>query len=152
MTPAAYPRVFIRDQLSLPRKERIFVRSCAQRAGPALPSYLALHHAGFSVLLGITTGTVGSYPTFSPLPNVARISASLRFPCAIATVLRSAGGLFSVALSVALPHRAGFNPAPRAKARNSALWRSLRGQPPGVTRRVAHVMSSGWRLRARHPS
>ena len=24
-------------------------RACAQRAGPALPSYLALHHAGFSV-------------------------------------------------------------------------------------------------------
>src|SRR5258707_11403803 len=32
-----------------------------------------------------------------------------------ATVLRSAGGLFSVALSVAQPHRAGLNPAPHAE-------------------------------------
>jgi len=54
-----------------------------------------------------------------------------------ATVLRSAGGLFSVALSVAWPHRTGFNPAPRAKARNSALRQSLRGRPPDVIRRVA---------------
>src|SRR5262249_30075465 len=49
-----------RDSSSLPegcsslrisplRRERVFARRRAQRAGPALPSYLALHHAGFSV-------------------------------------------------------------------------------------------------------
>jgi len=37
-----------------------------------------------------------------------------------ATVLVSAGGIFSVALSVAQPHRAGLNPAPHAEACNSA--------------------------------
>ena len=35
--------------LSPPQTERAFFRKRAQRAGPALPSYLALHHAGFSV-------------------------------------------------------------------------------------------------------
>jgi hypothetical protein len=41
----------------------------AQRAGPALPSYLVLHHAGFAVPHAIADGAVGSYPTFSPLPS-----------------------------------------------------------------------------------
>jgi hypothetical protein len=91
-----------------------------RRAGPALPSYLALHHAGFSVLLGITTGTVGSYPTFSPLPNGMSIcergpklalrrrdglspalhETSRRFTCAMPPCCTLPGGLFSVALSV----------------------------------------------------
>ena len=56
----AYPRVICAPpQLAL-AAERI-------RAGPALPSYLALLHAGFSVP-PIAAGAVGSYPTFSPLP------------------------------------------------------------------------------------
>src|SRR5882672_1846363 len=54
-----------------------------------------------------------------------------------ATVLRSAGGLFSVALSVTPPHRAGWNPAPHAEACNSAFRQTLRGKPPDVIRRVA---------------
>src|SRR6266852_4129869 len=54
-----------------------------------------------------------------------------------ATALHSAGGLFSVALSVAQPHRDGLNPAPHAEACNSAFRQTLRGKPPGVTRRVA---------------
>jgi len=44
-----------------------------------------------------------------------------------ATVLRSAGGLFSVALSVAQPHRVGLNPAPHAEACKSAFQQTLRG-------------------------
>src|SRR5579884_3555152 len=47
-TQAAYPRV--------------------QRAGPALPSYLALLRAGFAVPSRLLGDAVGSYPTFSPLP------------------------------------------------------------------------------------
>ena len=54
-----------------------------------------------------------------------------------ATVLLSAGGIFSVALSVAQPHRTGLNPVPHAEACNSASQQTLRGKPPGVTRRVA---------------
>ena len=41
----------------------------------------------------------------------------------------SAGGIFSVALSVTEPHRIGLNPTPHAEACNSALQRSLRGRP-----------------------
>src|SRR6267143_6408456 len=41
----------------------------------------------------------------------------------------SAGGIFSVALSVTEPHRIGLNPTPPAEACNSALQRSLRGRP-----------------------
>ena len=70
----------------------------ASRAGS--PLLFGLAPRGVFRASGVTTGAVGSYPTFSPLPNVACILASLRFPCATATVLRSAGGLFSVALSV----------------------------------------------------
>src|SRR5207302_9359297 len=47
--PAAYPRVLHSHRLAPPRTKRAFFRKRAQRAGPALPSYLALHHAGFSV-------------------------------------------------------------------------------------------------------
>ena len=72
-------------------------RSTSRAGSPLL---FGLAPRGVFRASGVTTGAVGSYPTFSPLPNVARILASLRFPCAAATVLRSAGGLFSVALSV----------------------------------------------------
>src|SRR5713226_363562 len=41
----------------------------------------------------------------------------------------SAGGIFSVALSVTEPHRIGLNPTPHAEACNPALQRSLRGRP-----------------------
>jgi len=69
--------------------------------------------AGSPLLFGCTTRgfpclrcrteAVGSYPTFSPLPNVACISEDVsQVSLRDATVLRSAGGLFSVALSVAL--------------------------------------------------
>jgi hypothetical protein len=52
------------------------------------------------------------------------------------TALHSTGGLFSVALSVAQPHRAGLNPAPAPK-RETLLTQSLRGWLPDVIRRVA---------------
>jgi hypothetical protein len=41
----------------------------------------------------------------------------------------SAGGIFSVALSVTEPHRAELNSAPPAEAGNSTLRQSLRGRP-----------------------
>src|SRR5437870_324745 len=73
----------------------------------------------------VATGAVGSYPTFSPLPKRCVLfedvsQVSLRD----ATVLRSAGGLFSVALSVAPLVGQAFLPV-------------LPDSPPGVTRRVA---------------
>jgi hypothetical protein len=53
---------------------------------------------------------------------------SRRFPCAMPPCC-SAGGLFSVALSVTEPHRAELSSTPPAEARNSTLQRSLRGRP-----------------------
>jgi len=41
----------------------------------------------------------------------------------------SAGGIFSVALSVTAPHRVELSSTPHAEACNSALRRSLRGRP-----------------------
>ena len=94
------------------------------RAGPALPSYLALLHAGFSVPRMSPPGRWALTPPFHPcqmrstgrgqpvvLPRACRRGASIT------------GGLFSVALSVAAFRRCAF-------ARRKT-------QPPGVTRRVA---------------
>ena len=41
-------------------------RECAQRAGPALPSYLALHHAGFSRLPILLPRRWALTPPFHP--------------------------------------------------------------------------------------
>ena len=95
------------------RRKLIRLRELARRAGPALPSYLALHHAGFSVprLLPVmisgsastnpeTLRAVGSYPTFSPLPNGAALEDVAQVSLFDVTEHCSAGGLFSVALSV----------------------------------------------------
>ena len=72
---------------------------------------------------------MGSYPTVSPLPNEASESkTSRRFSCAMPPCC-SAGGIFSVALSVTQPHRAGLNPALHTVVCNSALRQTLRGRP-----------------------
>lgn len=49
-------------------------------------AYVALHRIGFFVPPALLHGAVGSYPTFSPLPD--------GYP---------PGGLFSVTLSIAAP-------------------------------------------------
>src|SRR5213082_4199973 len=84
-----------RDSSSLPegslarwltpsRKKHVFVRRRAQRAGPALPSYLALHHAGFSVPPVSPPERWALTPPFHPCQNDACSSkTSRRFPCAM---------------------------------------------------------------------
>src|SRR6202044_621979 len=71
----------------------------------------------------VATRAVGSYPTFSPLPNAPTVRGEPQvLPAACRRSTSVTGGLFSVALSVA------------------ALQMCLRTpqmQPPGVTRRVA---------------
>src|SRR5260370_32598022 len=47
-------------------RERVRFREFAQRAGPALPSYLALHHAGFSMLPILLPGRWALTPPFHP--------------------------------------------------------------------------------------
>ena len=113
----------------------------AQRAGPALPSYLVLHHAGFAVPTTLLPPRWALTPPFHPylranhadIPKVCLRSA---------TGLRSAGGIFSVALSVtpplarlrplALP---GALPTPLARFRcpdfppASPLWDSASDRP-----------------------
>ncbi len=48
------------------RRKRIRFREFARRAGPALPSYLALHHAGFSVPPMLPSGRWALTPPFHP--------------------------------------------------------------------------------------
>src|SRR5262249_54965354 len=90
-------------------------RNTTERAGPALPSYLALHHAGFSVPRFSPNERGALSPPFHPyLRNQLR--SGLQVSLLDATVLDSTGGLFSVALSVS---------------------RSFRCNSPDVIRRVA---------------
>jgi len=54
----------------------------SSRAGS--PLLFGLAPRGVFRAPGVTTGAVGSYPTFSPLPNVESISkTSRRSPCAM---------------------------------------------------------------------
>ena len=93
---------------------RCFKRT--QRAGPALPSYLVLHRAGFAVPASLLTPRWALTPPFHPyLRRVPCEDIPKVFLRAI-TGIRSAGGIFSVALSV------------------TQLFRTA---SPGVTRRVA---------------
>jgi hypothetical protein len=71
-----------------------------QRAGPALPSYLVLHHAGFALPASLLTPRWALTPPFHPyLRRVPFEDVPKVFLRAI-TGIRSAGGMFSVALSV----------------------------------------------------
>ena len=65
------------------RSAFIFMNACSSsRAGS--PLLFGLAPRGVFRAPGVATGAVGSYPTFSPLPNVASISkTSHRFPCAM---------------------------------------------------------------------
>jgi hypothetical protein len=65
------------------RSALIFMNAASSsRAGS--PLLFGLAPRGVFRAPGVTTGAVGSYPTFSPLPNGASISsASHRFPCAM---------------------------------------------------------------------
>ena len=95
-----------------------------QRAEPALPSYLVLHRAGFSMPRTLLLARWALTPPFHPYlrGSQARLpfAAGERFPfrpaTEAATLIERTGGLVSVALSVAA---------------------SSRTLPPGVTRRAA---------------
>ncbi len=108
-----------------------------RRAGPALPSYLALHHAGFSVPRVLPHERWALTPPFHPCQTKRAIRRRLAgFPARChRAALRRRYILCGTVRDA--PHRAGLNPAPHAEACNSALRQTLRGSPPGVTRRVA---------------
>jgi hypothetical protein len=96
------------------------------RAGPALPSYLALHHAGFAVPPTLLSGRWALTPPFHPCqalsPSATRLrgllSGCLKVFLQMATEARCTGGLFSVALSVA-----ETSPRLRELREESAPWR-----------------------------
>jgi len=99
----------LRDSSGLPEGHK--------RAGPALPSYLALLHAGFTVPRASPPERWALTPPFHPCP--AQPTCGRRpegFASGLSPRSHCTGGLFSVALSVAEPSRT---------------------RPPGVTRRVA---------------
>jgi hypothetical protein len=91
---------------SVSRRKRVRVSKHARRAGPALPSYLALHHAGFSVPPMLPSRRWALTPPFHPYQLSAHFEDALQVSLLRTTALHSAGGLFSVALSVAQSHRA----------------------------------------------
>src|SRR5260370_16475986 len=65
---------------SSPRELHSLSQMRAHRAGPALPSYLALHHAGFSMLPILLPGRWALTPPFHPsLPTQLSPCAKPRF-------------------------------------------------------------------------
>jgi hypothetical protein len=127
-----------RDSSGLPEGCSPHRRNCLRRRGGSAFRFResrSASRAGSPLLFGlaprgvfracdVAIAAVGFYPTFSPLPNETSISkTSRRFTCAMSPCC-SAGGLFSVALSVNDPDSAGRN-------------RYHRNRSPGVTWRVA---------------
>ena len=81
MAPAAYPRVALCDGLrhregsasiATAAVKRRIARTLTRRAGPALPSYLALHHAGFSVPHALLRERWALTPPFHPYQRIVR--------------------------------------------------------------------------------
>jgi hypothetical protein len=70
----------LRDSSSLPEgRSSSLLRANCVRAGPALPSYLALLHAGFSVPRMLPPGRWALTPPFHPCQMRRPIVASPRF-------------------------------------------------------------------------
>jgi hypothetical protein len=132
LTPSQRERL-----LAAAAAKRSTARKLTRRAGPALPSYLALHHAGFSVPRVLPHERWALTPPFHPCQTKRAVRRRLAgFParCHRAALHRRYILCGTIRDS---PHRTGLNPAPHAEACNSASRQTLRGSPPGVTRRVA---------------
>jgi hypothetical protein len=115
----------LRNSSSLPEGRRLASHATRNfRAGPALPSYLALLHAGFAVPRMLPFGRWALTPPFHPYQVRSTVTGGPSVSRRPAAEVRSSPAVcFSVALSVAAPSLRTF-------AR-------LDAQPPGVTRRVA---------------
>ena len=118
----------LRDSSSLPEgRSGTLLRARRIRAGPALPSYLALLHAGFSVPPALLPGRWALTPPFHPYQMRETERGELEvFPRACRRGTRRTGGLFSVALSVA------EFPAPRSRAKPGAAPWSYQARCPTV--------------------
>ena len=116
----------------------------AQRAGPALPSYLVLHHAGFAVPAALLPPRWALTPPFHPYLRREPFDIPKVFLRAI-TGSRCAGGIFSVALSVnrstGFSLCSFFQPAPRNPMKHAIE----------ETHRLKSVLLLPWRYQARCP-
>jgi hypothetical protein len=110
--------------------KRFFKRS--QRAGPALPSYLVLHHAGFSLPPPLLPERWALTPPFHPYLLRVPFEDFPKVFLRSVTGIRSAGGIFSVALSV-----------------NRSTGFSL---PSSKPHSLKSVLPLPWRYQARCPS
>ena len=130
MAPAAYPRVALCDGLRRRKGSAFFAtaavkrqiaKTLTRRAGPALPSYLALLHAGFSVPRVLPPGRWALTPPFHPY-QCDRAKTSRRFSCAMPPCAFHRRYIFCGTFRERIAFR-----KPKLAARS----------PPGVTRRVA---------------
>ena len=119
MTPAAYPRVAPATACAIAGGACSLSRA-AHRAGPALPSYLALHHAGFSVPRLSPNERWALTPPFHPYRGISFRGRLAGFParCHRAPFHRR----FIFCGTFREPHRT----------------HDVRRSPPDVIRRVAH--------------
>jgi hypothetical protein len=113
----------LRDSSSLPEGQSVpLLRAERIRAGPALPSYLALLHAGFSVPRMLPSGRWALTPPFHPCQmRSTERGGPLVLPKACRRGASITGGLFSVALSVAAFPDASFRPPLRTGTSPLAL-------------------------------
>ena len=96
----------LRDSSSLPEgRDASLLRAMHVRAGPALPSYLALLHAGFSVPPASLPGRWALTPPFHPCQMNSTMDDRFSVSRGTGHRVRITGGLFSVALSVAASRR-----------------------------------------------
>jgi len=130
MAPAAYPRVALCEGLrrrkgsasfAIAAVKRKIARTLTRRAGPALPSYLALHHAGFSVPHALLRERWALTPPFHPYQRIVR--------------RRFAG--FPARRHRAVSRRSIFCGTFRERIGLRRPKPELRVRSPGVTRRVA---------------
>jgi len=108
--------------LQQPTRGLLFVATCvAAKEANSLSRAHSVSRAGSPLLFGlaprgvfrapdVTIGAVGSYPTFSPLPAELALEDVSQVSLFDVTELPSAGGLFSVALSVTSLHRIPAEP------------------------------------------
>jgi hypothetical protein len=113
-----------------------FASRSVSRAGS--PLLFGLAPRGVFRASCVAARAVGSYPTFSPLPAELALEDVSQVSLFDVTELRSAGGLFSVALSVASLHRIPTEPERCTPSVQLCLTTEPACEPPGVTRRAAH--------------
>jgi hypothetical protein len=125
----------------------------AQRAGPALPSYLVLHHAGFALPPPLLPERWALTPPFHPYLRRDPLEDIPKVFLRAITGIRHAGGIFSVALSVnsstsccrspGVTRRVALYPGPAIAGRRVALRSCSAGLSPGISiRKVVSGLSS----------